>query len=305
MTCTELHEQITAFVDNRIDKAAHRERIEQHIEHCPECRREYESELLTKMVVRTRGGTARAPESLRAAIAEAIVRDESTTSPRPGPAPTTNEASLTWLERFRRDWVSPGRFLGATALVVVALWYLGLLGPQNDVVLPGTEATVAVGTATGTAPAPRNFLNQASRNLDAILRGSLTVTYESDRTDDLLEFFHDEGVPYASAFRTVRLPLLGGVVSTHGPNDDIKLAHWVYAKGDDVIYFFEIPESTLRRGSVFYLTTDALDRLHRGEELWEEFDARSTICAFEQGDRIVAIASNMDKADLRKAVPGL
>lgn len=303
MTCKEIHDQITAYVDDRVDEASYRAKVRQHIEHCANCRREYEAELSTKLAVRRHSTRTRSPESLRAAVAHDIA-SQSPDGPSAQPA-RPQRGSVSWLDHFAKDWMSPGGVTIALGIVAGAIWLLGDIGHSDDVVLPGQEVAAVGDSAAPALPSPTNFLNQALRNFDAIKGGQLGLAYETAETADLVSYFRKEGVPYDARVPSVRLPLIGGVVSKHGPGQTTSLAHWVYAKGEDLVYFFEVPERDLRAGTIFYLTNDALDNLKKGEHLWQEFGPSSHLCAFEAGDRVYAVVSNLEKDQLRRIVPGL
>ncbi len=297
MTCKEIHEQITAYVDDRVDETAYRAKLHQHISACAECRAAYELELLTKAVIRTRAPRAAAPEALRSAIAgsmETISRERVAAS-----APTAGralQAEVGWLDRFAHLFQAP---VGVTAAVVlIALGAFALLREGEPPLIPIVHNAPPVKDLPRSSR-PENLFNKASSNFRAIRDGKLSVGHSTADPGELRRYFHDNGVAYDLASLSVRARLAGGVVSDHGV---AKFAHLVYTQGETIIYIFEVPASTLEAHKVVYVADNALQDIEAGKALWEEPDPWMCVVVFKKGDVVCAVVANAPRSRIEKMI---
>lgn len=297
MTCKEIHEQITAYVDDRVDEAAYRAKLNQHLSACAECRAAYELELLTKAVIRTRAPRAAAPEELRSAIAgnmESISRERVAASAPNTGRPVSADAGR--LDRFAHLFLAP---VGVTAaMVLIALGAFALLREEE----PPLIAIVHNAPPVKDLPRgsrPENLFNKASSNFRAIRDGKLSVGHSTADPTELRRYFHDNGVAYDIAALSVRAKLAGGVVSDHG---ETKFAHLVYTQGETIIYVFEIPAGTLQAHKVVYVADNALHDIEAGKALWEEPDPWMCVVVFKKGDVVCAVVANAPRSRIEQMI---
>lgn len=298
MTCKDIHEQITAFVDDRIDEAEYREKVQQHLEYCPDCRSVYEMELLTKLAVKHHTSRVPTPDALRRSIAsgveqlekERLAEIESRRAPLPEPD---------WLDRFARQYLSPAGIAIALVLVMVGT---GLLfdpfGTGAAEVVDQTPVDKGI-TPSGKRVAV-NLFNQAADNFHAIENEQLTLQLKSSNPEELSEFFRENGVSYPVRFAKVSLPLAGGVVSNHGST---RLAHLVYLDGETIVYIFELPAELLDRRELFYVSDDVLNRLRSGEHIWDVPAAGESTLVMRHDAVVMAVVANLDRAAFERVVP--
>jgi hypothetical protein len=290
LTCNELHEQITAYVDNRVDAGEYRKKIEQHLAYCPECRAAYEAELTTKMIVRERFARTQASDALRRKIAGELDRVDS--QKREEIASSGAEAREDWLDRFASDYLSPVGIGIALVLVLVGgglLFYTPSARKSPLVVESGTSSDATQGI---TSNAPINFFNKASDNFDAILAGSLKLQVTTADSGHLEQYFREHGIDYPVRLVPVRVPLAGGVVSEHGVR---KFAHMIYEAGDTILYLFEVPHAALEKGDIVYVTSDVLSRLDHGEWIWVEQVPGHPLAMFEREGAVIAAVANVPR----------
>ncbi len=291
MTCKEIHEQITAYVDDRVDEQEYRNKVQQHIAYCPDCRAAYELELKTKMVVRERVQRTMVPDSLRQAVSHQvdamgqIRRDEIAHLPANGDA----------FDRIAEYFLSPVG-VSLALLVVIISAYILFVPPRTDFGPVVVENTGEVVTQP-VQERPENFFNKAAKNFAAILEGDLSVQHASSDRQDLDEYFRKSGVTYQVAFPQLHAKLAGGVVSEHGPT---RFAHLVYTIGDTIVYFFEVPHSALKEGTIVYVTPDVMADLEGGKKFWEEPSGNMRLVMYRQGDIIMAAVSNAPKRSLEQ-----
>ncbi len=291
MTCKEIHEQITAYVDNRVDEQGYREKLRKHMQECKDCRAAYERELLTKIVIRERAQQAETPESVRKAISDGIdaIASESAAEP------ATRRRKAGWLELFAEDFLSPVGIGIAAVLVIIG--FMTLINTPESL---DDASTVADGlvpqesSSSDSRPAgPENYFNKAADNFSAIVRGQLTLQFESSDPEEVRQFFADNGVTYTILFPETSAQLTGGVVSEHGAT---RYAHLLYTSGENtLLYLFEVPESSLSEGKTVYVTPDVLERLQQGEQIWQEPQAGQPLVMYEADDLVIAAVSNTSR----------
>lgn len=290
MTCKEIHEQITAYVDNRVDEQEYRAKVQQHIKYCPDCRAAYELELMTKMVVRERAQRSAAPDSLRASIERGVDSMSDQRKQSIGTAVAGGE-SESRSERFWELFTAPVGVAVAVLLVIIGTYVIVNPSGQSSAVIVDTPAAPS---GNGEAKiAAENFFNKALQNFEAIRAGQLAPQHSTDDSKELSEYFRENGVGYNVAFMQVRAPLAGGVVSKHG---DARFAHIIYNRDEEIYYVFEVPQESLRRGDAVYVTKDVLERLDRGEKIWEEPGGSERLVMFKKGDIVCAMVSNAPRA---------
>lgn len=90
-----------------------------------------------------------------------------------------------------------------------------------------------------------DFREESLKNFQLIMSGKLTVAKASQNFDELVAFFRSQGVTYNLVNVPLRAKLVGGVVSEH---NGTKLAHFVYRRGDTLIYMYQAPEELFERG---------------------------------------------------------
>jgi hypothetical protein len=301
VTCKDIHEQITAFVDDRIDEAEYREKVQQHLDYCPDCRSVYEMELLTKLAVQQHVHNVPTPDALRRSIVGGVEQIE-TERLAAIEARRRLELEQDWLDRFARQYLSPAGI--GIALVLVALGSILLFDPfagsssEQPIVEEKPAPRPTVNTSNSTAAT--NLFNQAADNFTAIENRELDVQFRTNDPERLASFFRENGVTYPVRFAPVSLPLAGGVVSTHGST---RLAHLVYLDGETIVYIFELPAALLDRRDIVYVSDDVLRRLKAGERIWEAPTTKRSTLVLRKDDVVMAVVSNLDRPAFERIVP--
>lgn len=90
-----------------------------------------------------------------------------------------------------------------------------------------------------------DFRAESLQNFELIVNGKLTVAKATNDFNDLVAYFHSHGVTYQLVNIPFKAELVGGVISEH---NGVKLAHFVYRRGDTLIYMYQAPEELFRRG---------------------------------------------------------
>jgi hypothetical protein len=294
LTQKEIHEQITAYVNERVDEQEYRKKIEGQIKECPECRTSFEEELKARMVERPGGrqsfSTDAAGETLDGKSRQLPSgHDSAAKSHQP-------DGDESWLSRFSANYVSSGGIIFALLLVIGGVGLLvytpgGGGAPEKSFVV--AEGAPVIDTSTSTRP--QNYFNKASKNFQAIRDGKFPLGVEATDNAMLKQYFQQQKLGYDVQFPTVTIPLAGGVVSQHGST---RLAHMLYTKADTMIYVFEVPEGLLRQGNVMYVTDDVMQRLTAGEKIWVEESGTHSQVTYKQGDVIFNVTSNVPRTTL-------
>ncbi len=305
MTTSELNDEITAYVHNRVDENEYRLKAQHAENECADCGVQFEAE-----VERRLQSSVDADKGTRAQLPHAV-GDGQPSADSGGRGPSSNGVDQpthgrTWIARFESDWMSSGGVVIALAAIAGSLWVLGVFTPSKEAVLPGQELVEGEGVTKPVLASPINVLNQTTKNLQAVKRGELSVEHAEEDPVALREYFMEEGVGYGTDIPKASLPLSGGFVTAHlDKGKERKFAHWVYTREDERIVVFALPAAVLAEGTLFYLTPDALARLDSGERLWEDFGDGGTLCALRKGDVVYVVSSTLDMSDLRSSYPGL
>lgn len=129
----------------------------------------------------------------------------------------TLRQSRTTIQRFSQLW-----WIAAAAAAVIIVVLL----------LPRQSATV-------------DFRAESLQNFELIVTGKLSVAKATNNFNDLVAYFRSHGVKYQLVNIPLKAELVGGVISEH---NGVKLAHFVYRRGDTLIYMYQAPEELFQRG---------------------------------------------------------
>lgn len=292
LSCEEIHEQITAYVDDRVDEEEYRQKVAAHIESCSACRDEYEREIMTKMVIRQRFPRIGTPSDLRSTIEEGL---DGVATGRTG----VRRRAYTATSRRR----SPQRSILLLLLVIAGLATYILLfndsssGPVTDADREAqsrsrTERTTPSRTITG----PANPFNLAMENFEGALTGEFTIGHETGDLAELKSYFSRNGVP-SVAFAGVPMQLKGGTVKTHGGQP---IPHIVYSDDGSTLYLFEIGWENLQAGKGVYITEDVAQKLSAGESIWVDVSRDANLVMYKSGNVVEVVVANRGPADMRR-----
>lgn len=299
MTHQELHEQVAAFVDDRVDEQQYKSKIEGQVVNCPECRASYEREVTTGTVVHKRSYEALAPDALRQSISREIDRIGENNRNRPGVDRDSNRGGF--LDRIAARNRSPIGMLLACILVAAGTFQLWRSSTAETVaVIPAS--TIPPPAIQSTSKAPANFFNLASATFQAVREKKLGVQIQTDNPDELTAFFKEKGIDYQVPVPRLGLPLTGGFVTAASQGGN--LAHIVYASEDRLLYLLQVPYDRLRKGEGVYLTDDALSRLDAGTEIWEEPTYNNSITVGKFGSMVTAAVSNVPRSEMEGLLKG-
>jgi hypothetical protein len=299
LTQKEIHEQITAYVSDRVDEQEYRKKIEGQVKDCPECRTSFEEELKARMVERPVGRQTFSSDDVRGSLSGGTNQLPSGENSRSQSVQQQGEES--GLSRFAASYVSPGGIMFALFLVLGGVALLVFPpGSRGGGGSSTSEPTIVVSDGgpvidTSTSTKPQNFFNKASKNFKDIRAGKFPLGVEATDNAALNQYFQQQKVAYDVQFPTLAVPLVGGVVSQHGSTN---LAHMLYAKDDTMIYVFEVPEALLRQGNVMYVTEDVMQQLSAGQKIWVEESGSSSQVTYKQGDVIFNVTSNVPRTTL-------
>ena len=267
MTCQEIKEHITAAVDRRLDGEI-KQSFEAHMVQCPDCRSEFELELLTKKYLRARLVRSRAPSAISGRILSQLnaFADEESSASR-----------MSRLWAFPR--LRPALVIGTIALVALVLF---LSVPFNT-------------RHRHTSPDDNNILHQSFNNYDAVLDGTLKPQVASSDPAEVKTFFaksvnYDVKVPHIS-----KCKLIGGLISNYQGKS---LAHLVYKHGDEVVYLYQIDMQTVLEGKTLMLPPKVREELLRTGWYTEAPHAKCSLVIWVVDSTLCTAVADMDKSSL-------
>jgi len=290
VTHQELHEQVAAFVDDRVDEQQYRAKVQGQIAYCPECGAAYEREVTTGTVVRERSDAAPAPDSLRRSIATELDRIDGRRGADGG-----RRSSGGFLGRIAARNRSPIIPSLACILFLAGAFQLWRSSTAETIVAIPKSALPPPAIASN-SKAPANFFNFASATFQAIREKKLGVQVRTDDPAELAAFFKEKGVEYDVPVPHLGLPLAGGFVTAASKGGS--LAHIVYSSGDRILYLLQVPYDRILKEEGVYMTRDVLDRLDAGDRIWEEPTYNTPISVGKSGTMVVAAVANVPRSEM-------
>lgn len=271
MECKEYQEQITAAVDGALE-IEDRRRLEAHLEVCVSCRNEFESEKLTRFVVKTRCQRMRAPGYVMERIARQL-----------GEEPA-GSLQLTWW----RTAVNSSFFRPAIAFAITCIAVVLIVSNNPSINSPRViEASIL--------PA-NDIIKQSLANYGAVVKGEIKPQVVSNQPDFVQTFFKGKTEFPVVVMRLTGCTLLGGVVNEFGGK---ALAHVVYNHSQtEIVYVYETCWETLQSGSPFHLAQDIQDELKRTNRYSTTTPDGCTIVMWTNGKTLCSAVSKLDKETL-------
>lgn len=298
LSCEEIHEQITAYVDDRVDEKEYRRQVAAHIESCSACRDEYEREIMTKMVIRQRFPTVGTPAALRSTIEEGL--DAQT------PRTYSRRTSGSYSSRRR----SPQRSVFLLLLVIAGLaTYILLFNDSDPAPQPVQTETsrtssrrTPVTSASRPVSGPLNPFNVAIANYEAARAGRFSLGEQATDLAQLKTYFQGKGIS-SLTFAGVPLPLKGGSVIAQ---DGVPMPHLVYGDANTTLYLFEISWENLRNGKGMSVTEEVTGKLEGGEPVWVQVSNTANLVMYKNGEAVDIVVANRPKADMERmlGIPG-
>ncbi len=270
MNCREFEEHISAAVDSYL-KPSDLALFEDHASKCPSCRRAYQDERQTKLLVQNRLHLQRTPEAVVAAILDRLDRDAH--------APVIAFRS--------RLFTTPAwRPVLAVAAVVVAA--LILARPGSTVWQPGVQ--------DGGVP---DVIHQTHEMYDAMIGGGWQPEMVSSQPDFVRSYFvgKTDFPVHVPAMR--QCTLLGGGLEEVG---GMKFAHVIYQGTSGMIYLCQVCSETAMRGERLQLPSNARTDLERTGWHTQTLPDGDVLVLWMRGATLCAAISRMPSDDLIAAL---
>lgn len=271
MECREYQEQITAAIDNVLE-VDERQRLDAHLAACPSCKNEFESEKLTRFVVKTRCQRMRAPGDVLERISQQLANE----------APASRPASW-WSTLVESSYFRP-----AIAFAVACIAVVLIVNNNPSVNGPRTiEASVL--------PA-NDIIKQSLSNYLAVVKGEIKPQVVSDQPDFVQTFFKGKTEFPVVVMRMSGCTLVGGVLNEFGGKT---LAHVVYSHNkSEIIYVYETCWETLQSGSPLHLAQDVQDELKRTSWYSTTIPDGRSLVMWTNGKTLCSAVSKLDKETL-------
>ncbi len=257
--CKNYQEQITAAVDNVLGESEW-EKLEAHLAHCDDCRKEFEVAKLTRSIVKSKCRRMRAPSHMLGRINDELAVVDSS---------MTHKGS--WRARFSSPYFRAG--LSCVVVAAAALVFLNTSAARKDVV------------------------KQSLANYKAVARGDMKPQLVSNNTNTVLDYFVGKThfavvVPIMKDCKLVG----GGVNEISGE----KLAHVVYSHDDsEIVYLYEASWQTVQDGEDFQLSADIQDELNRSGWYSASDPDGYALVMWTKGNTLCSAVAKMDKETLR------
>ncbi len=263
MDCKEYYELVSSAVDNRLQQ----EEMATFLEHgrqCPPCRCEYESELVTKMVVKGKARMVRTPDALMKRIALELGNEQGASFP---------VTTRWWQQLFNRPYVKPALAFGVACIAVILL----LKSPNV------------------TSPKSSDFIIQSLDNYNSVVKGDIKPQLASSVPENLLDFFTGKTDFPVILPKMKDCRLVGGVSNEYS---GMMLAHVMYKLDADMICMSQTCWEKVVKGEKISLPQEVKDELQRTGWFTKSYSDGSTVVLWTKGRTLCAAVARMSKEDL-------
>jgi hypothetical protein len=267
VNCFEVNDHLGDAIDGALSEQV-RNRFEEHLVKCIQCRNSYEFELLGKSLVRAKLRHVSAPSSIQVSIIESLRKEFA-----------EPESIFGWL------FAPPNR---VRAIAV------GLAGISIVIMLsfpPWRAETPGVNVASA------NLIQQSILNFARIQSGDLEPTMKTCQPEGVLGFFEQRNVNFlVNVMPIENCEWYGAIVSEH---EGIKLAHVVYKFNGHMMYVYQVGKDDVLNSPMLPATAQKAllesgwyvepDDAGRNVVLWM---ANGTLCAAVSSmpkDRLLAL----------------
>lgn len=268
MNCDEFNERISAGVDGKLPRGE-LETLLDHAGRCPACKREYEAELGTRDILRSRIRPATVPDAVADSIQAMIRREDADSNEHPAPW---------WRQLFEAPPLKPALALAGMAVLAALLVR----------VVPRGEAGGHVVTA--------DVLEQSVSNYHDVLLGVLEPQLVSSEPSRVAEFFSGKtGFPVVVP-SMADWTLMGGVCTTFSGEP---LAHLVFRRSDQFVYVYQARWDCVRKGEKLCLPERACLALERMGLYSEQLQNGNSIVVWKSGRALCAAVAPVMERELR------
>lgn len=280
MDCNTFQDSIPDAVDNRLDGTQQSE-FALHAGVCPECRNEFETESLTKGLVRSRIRMVRTPSSVLTRLTDEIAREH-------------NRSDRSLQGRIR-SVVSSWYVRPAIAFAAACVAIIFLLSPDPDSSFVQKASLI-----------PGDILHESLTNYFAVAKGDISPQFTSDRIDQMQSFFTGKTTfpVRVPSMRDCRLVGGGIVARTRG----INLAHVVYRdmSNSEMVYIYQACWNEVQKGKDVHIPEEAMKSLAETQwysttrpdgysiVLWQDGRTLCSAVAKMRSDELIACLQNLD-----------
>jgi len=270
VNCRECQELITPAVDQCLGDDDSK-RFSAHVKACAPCRREYELERRTKVLIQHRARMIATPPEVSEALLAMVHRE----------AEARGDASEVWWRRLvPRLSVGPVLGLGAAIIALIVLW------PSSDEPPPRVLQASLVGP---------DIVRQSFANFERVLSGAIRPQLETSEPERVRTFFSGRTTFPVLVPLTRHCTLVGAVYNDYG---GAPLAHTVYRHNDQILYVYQACWETVQRGSPLVLP-QSVRKVMDDQGMYTETRADgSTIAVWTDGTTLCAVVARMDREGL-------
>lgn len=264
MNCREVHNHLGEAIDGGLPPQA-KTGLFEHLNLCRPCRKEYELETITKMVVKTKCPHTSTPPQIFHSIVSALRRESGSAF-----------SLIEWLrEQSLATRIIPAL---AGALVIVAF----LLFRTS----PGGEAESDVHTASN------DIIFQSIQNFSKIRTGELKATTAANDPEQVHKFLDDNGFDFAVVKQLDRCASYGAVTSDY---QGIQLVHLVYNVDSEVLYVYQVRKKLALEGSALTVPPAARTALQKTGWYTDPRHPNCNVVVWIVDETLCAAVSSMKK----------
>ena len=267
MNCTEANNLFGEALDGFVSGNA-RHSLFEHFGICRSCRKAFELESITKLIVKSRCTRVHTPLDVRQSVLTALL------------APTAATPTLfEWIQQT----FTLRRLLPALAVSVAMVFAMVFYGPPTP-----TEESDA-------HTASNDVIFQSLRNFAQLQKGEVKPTLVASTAQDIHQYLDNNGLDFAIVHPMDCCTSYEAMTSKY---KGIELAEVVYRMSDDVLYVYQVKKKNVFEGSTLVIPPAARTALAKTGWYTDPHHPNCNVILWIADQTLCAAVSSMKKDEM-------
>ncbi len=267
MNCTEANDCFGDAIDGSLSESIRRS-LYQHLEGCRNCRRSFELESITKMIVRSRCLRLNTPSDVRQAILTALDQPSAARVP-----------FLEWIHSvFTVRRLVPALVISVAFVLAVVLLKTPTSPEESDM-----------------HNAPNDVIAQSLQNFAQIRKGTMKPALVASKAEDIHQYLQSNGFDFAVVPPLECCTSYGAMTSQY---NGVKLASVVYQMNDDVMCVYQVRKKNVFDGSTLVISPAARVALEKTGWYTDPGHPNCNVVLWIADQTLCAAVSSMKKDEM-------
>ncbi len=267
MNCIEANDCFGDAIDGSLSESFRRS-FSEHLESCRTCRRSFELESITKLIVQDRCPRVSTPLDIRQSIVSALNEPSAARVP-----------FLEWVQSvFTLRRLVPALVISVAFVLALVFFGTPNASPESDV-----------------HDAPNDVIFQSLQNFAQIQKGTFRPALVASKAEDIHQYLDSNGFDFAVVHPLECCTSYGAMTSKY---NGIKLASVVYRMNDDVMYVYQVRKEHVFRGSALVIPPAARTALEKTGWYTDPHHPSCNVILWIADETLCAAVSSMKKDEM-------